>query len=606
MKNRFLSSFSSFQKKIISDPRPFFLLISFLCFAHWSWRKSGDILVDFGRELYVPWQITQGRNLGQDILCLHGPFSKYFNALLFSLFGTSLTTLLVFNLCLLWLMTWMLYRIFSVAGDRNNAAILCFAFLGLFGFAHHEKLSNYNFMTPYCHEAIHGTFFCVVVFYVLMKYWDDRRLKHLVPAGLALGLSFLTKPETALAAAGIVIFSSILLGIRRKSSKEMARFLSVIGLSAILALALFYLLLLTRMPPGPAFSLLGSAWKLDVLERPISHYFYKMVSGFDYPKKNLFYSLDAAAHFFAVLILIQIFVRKFHKDNRFEHFVFFSFAILVWLLSSCLISWWYLLLSLNVVSLFLFGFYGRKFAKNKNDKEAFIFLNWAFFSAFFLLKIVLRAQLNHYGFYLAFPATLLWAYFILHELPSSEHNEMSKWRLRLLLGVFLLGGFLYYILISNSFYSRRNYPVGEGKDRIYTFNERGAEFEKTRLRLKEIMLPKSTLAVLPEGELLNYLLRKKNPASFDHIAPIEMGAYGEDKILDSLKKSPPDFIALVHRNLKEYGIGFFGRDPRFGKQIMHWVMEHYETVEVIGNEPFISPKQFGIKILRRKSYDSKG
>ena len=29
----------------------------------WSWGTWPDVLVDFGRELYVPWRITQGDTL---------------------------------------------------------------------------------------------------------------------------------------------------------------------------------------------------------------------------------------------------------------------------------------------------------------------------------------------------------------------------------------------------------------------------------------------------------------------------------------------------------------------------------------------------------------
>ena len=53
----------------------------------WSWRKWPDPLVDFGRELYVPWQITEGQVLFRDVASLFGPLSPYLNALWFRLFG---------------------------------------------------------------------------------------------------------------------------------------------------------------------------------------------------------------------------------------------------------------------------------------------------------------------------------------------------------------------------------------------------------------------------------------------------------------------------------------------------------------------------------------
>jgi len=65
-----------------------------------SWRKWPHVLIDFGRELYTPWQIAEGAVLYRDVASLFGPFSQYFNALLFRIAGTSFTTLVVANLVL--------------------------------------------------------------------------------------------------------------------------------------------------------------------------------------------------------------------------------------------------------------------------------------------------------------------------------------------------------------------------------------------------------------------------------------------------------------------------------------------------------------------------
>ena len=40
----------------------------------------------FGRELYVPWQLTQGKVLYRDIESIFGPLSPYLNALWMRLF----------------------------------------------------------------------------------------------------------------------------------------------------------------------------------------------------------------------------------------------------------------------------------------------------------------------------------------------------------------------------------------------------------------------------------------------------------------------------------------------------------------------------------------
>jgi len=76
----------------------------------WSWGTWPDVLIDFGRELYVPWQLATGKILYADIAYFNGPFSPYLNSLWFRLFGVSLRTLVTCNLAILALLTVLLYQ----------------------------------------------------------------------------------------------------------------------------------------------------------------------------------------------------------------------------------------------------------------------------------------------------------------------------------------------------------------------------------------------------------------------------------------------------------------------------------------------------------------
>ena len=72
-----------------------------LCFVGmtlWTWRAWTDILVDFGREAYLPWRILAGEVLYRDLAYLAGPFSPYWNAWWYFLCGVSLQTLATVNL----------------------------------------------------------------------------------------------------------------------------------------------------------------------------------------------------------------------------------------------------------------------------------------------------------------------------------------------------------------------------------------------------------------------------------------------------------------------------------------------------------------------------
>ena len=45
--------------------------------AAWTWRTWPDILIDFGREAYVAWRLTEGDVLPRDVVYVSGPLSPY-------------------------------------------------------------------------------------------------------------------------------------------------------------------------------------------------------------------------------------------------------------------------------------------------------------------------------------------------------------------------------------------------------------------------------------------------------------------------------------------------------------------------------------------------
>jgi hypothetical protein len=111
------------------------------------------------------------------------------------------------------------------------------------------------------------------------------------------------------------------------------------------------------------------------------------------------------------------------------------------------------------------------------------------------------------------------------------------------------------------------------------------------------METQETLAVLPEGTMINYLTRRKNSSPIVTIVPPDIMMFGEERILQLIRKAPPTYIALIHRDDSEFGYRFFGLD--YGQSIMHWLREEYRPVQLIGDLPF-QDNRFGILIIKRK------
>ena len=171
----------------------------------WSWRKWPDPIIDFGRELYVAWQITEGRVLYRDLATLFGPLSPYVNAFWFRMFGVSLTTLVACNLAIFALLLAGIYRFVGRCADRVTAAAATLSVLFLCGFSQYVEIGNYNFVTPYAHEATHGLAIGIGLLLCLANGVRTGSLRSWAAAGICFGLIVLTKPETAIAALAAVV-----------------------------------------------------------------------------------------------------------------------------------------------------------------------------------------------------------------------------------------------------------------------------------------------------------------------------------------------------------------------------------------------------------------
>ena len=54
---------------------PVVLATTSLAMLAWTWGTWPDVLIDFGRELYIAWQLAAGKTLYADIPYFHGPLS---------------------------------------------------------------------------------------------------------------------------------------------------------------------------------------------------------------------------------------------------------------------------------------------------------------------------------------------------------------------------------------------------------------------------------------------------------------------------------------------------------------------------------------------------
>jgi hypothetical protein len=230
-------------------------------------------------------------------------------------------------------------------------------------------------------------------------------------------------------------------------------------------------------------------------------------------------------------------------------------------------------------------------------------LLWSVFALGMLAKMGLHSHLWHYGVFLAMPAFLAAVFMGLWWLPRHWPRLAGcAGGFRAPLLAFLIFGLVRLFIQSELYYVDKTQPLGSPPDQLLV--TRGKEDPRTEpvkaalAWIETNLRPDQTLGVLPEGAMLNYLTRRRNPTPY-LVFMAEMDAFGEAAMLAAYRRTPPDFIALVHRDTDEYGEGWWGERQGFGRDVMAWVRAAYEPVHLIGAPPFTTD-EFGIQFLRRK------
>ena len=100
-----------------------FLIVLFAFFGH----NQGSFLTDIGREVYLPWQMLEGKVLYKDLFNVYGPLGYQINALAYWLFGTSTNTLYFMgflNSTIISFCTYLIIRLFTI--PHNSIKYICF------------------------------------------------------------------------------------------------------------------------------------------------------------------------------------------------------------------------------------------------------------------------------------------------------------------------------------------------------------------------------------------------------------------------------------------------------------------------------------------------
>lgn len=580
--------------------------VAFLLLTVWSWGRWTDPQIDFGNELYIAWQLAEGKVLYGDVAHRNGPLSHYWNALLFRTFGVSLRTLVWANLALLAAICALAHAVLRRAVDGRAATVCVLVLLGIFGFSQYAGVANYNFVTPYHHFQSHGIALGLGLLLALLRALEGGSRAAAAAAGACMGALALTKVELSVpgaAAAGI----GLVLLLRAHPGAAVS--LAAAFVAGALALPLLFLAVLAQDLP---FEL---AWRgvlgnfVQLGPELTSDAFYLRGAGLDAPGRNalriLFGSLTLAGVVLALIAADREFERR--AAPAWLRPVVTTLVFVAAVTVPAPATWFAAATALPVVAFATAATATAALVREGRTGPPALrpaaLLLWSVWSLGLLGKLLLWPRFEHYGFALAMPAALLLVAILLGIVPELARRAGGNGRLaRSAATALCAAAVLGCLQVSNERYAVKDRWVGPPGDAIRVESAerapRGVRMDALRGRLAELVPPDATLLVYPEGAMLNYWLRRDNPSRFILYLPTELDAAGREVVLDDVQEAEPDFVVLLQRGHREFGVGPFGSDPRNGRAIVAWIRSNYVLAERLGPQPFTG-RGFGAEVWRR-------
>lgn len=589
------------------------VVLSFLLLLSLTWRRWCDLLIDFGRELYVAWQVSEGAALFHDVAYFNGPLSPLINGSIFAVWGGSMTTLICANVALLALFTGGLYYTLARLFRPWVATAVSILFLVVFGFGHYRTVGNYNFIQPYSHECTHGVYAAFAMMWLLTL---PRQLKPwpILLAGVAWGLTFLGKPEIFLAAScaagGVFViqlreaFQSP--GHRRPLLWHTALFIG----GGLFVVAAMWLYLASWLSWSQALVNVTGGWRWVFTTNVSNQQFYQIVTGFDDPAGNLWEMVKQTIAL-AMMVGCAVFLDRWWV-RRESLYVALGVAcgLVALMCTNADLPWLLRERSILLVGFGLFLFYGYRMLRvphtegssNSLHKEAACWV-WSIFGLAMLAKIILAPRFFHYGFVLAMPITVLMAATGLMYLPRMCHRWGGGRACQILLvGIFCMDVGCFVDISAKYMALKRVVVRANSTDWLYYYGKNVSDHSEVTQQLVDYIqdqLPEdATLACLPEGNMVNFMTRRSNSTRYTNLMPPEMAMYGEAAIVNAFRQAPPDYVCLIHKETDEYGVRFFGSE-QYGEHLLNWIRNHYQLEKQLGAEPFRS-KDFGIQVLKRR------
>ncbi len=600
------------QHSALSTQYSALIFLTFFLLLFLSWRRWTSPIADLGREMDLPLRLLNGELLYRDIHYLYPPFSQYFNALLYWIFGVHLEVLNVEGVVCCAVIVWMCRGIARRILPEREAVLATLAIIVWCIFK-----PEGNLIAPYSFAALHGMMLALGTLVVTLKYGENpeakRGWKFVIWAGILIGLAGITKQEFALTAT--VTWSAGLFFLHRREVKNLILRLFASASIALLIAAPVYGYFVAQV----GAKILIEDCHLLYTKIPNSLVFYNSIrSGLDHPFLSLlqmFGGLAVAAAL--VFLVVGISLKNVRKVALFLLAVAAIVIIFVLQIShgkwdgSPLRALPFLLVGLSVVHFF----------RRDEAKPNFALFVMAIYSLTALIRVVLRVPSGGaFGGYFLPTSLILIVYLATVALPAFIEKYVNETTTeasrkfeslrnpkslqgRIKFGAFsLLSLWLVLTIFVFGYRYRKTFPVllTTPRGSLYVTNDNALAMSEALDFLAKNSTENDFIAVVPEGSALGFLSERRLKQRHQILIPDFMDASEEQRAIANLKGVK--YVLIVNRPMREFGLEAFGRD--FYQAYGRHLQKNYRIVRMCGTEKNeaaeIGNRHFFIKILARK------
>jgi len=564
-----------------------------------SWKRWANPIVDCGREMYVPWQIAEGKMLYRDLFFLYGPLVPYLHALLFKVFGIHLHVLYAVGLGLVAVQTTL---VFVIARRVLEPAVAILAgVMFLIQFAIRPTLGNLVF--PYSFNAAYASALNLAALWLVLRHREGRPGQPLSLAGVCVGLSLLSKPELGLAALAFLV---CYLAFRRPG---LLPFLFCLLPSLLFPLT-GYGYFAMQLGAG---TLIGEyLWPRDVLAE--MRLFHQISVGTLFEPMAIVYLagliLVTAGGFAAVGVVAYQLRCRFNAILSNLWIVAVPLVLLATPWSDRFVRF----LELNhihagnlVFLLCALIFLVRKRGRHDVPHSSLFWI--ALFALLTTWRAPFFAGISGYSAFFMAASVIVFLWVWCEWVPTAWAVERSRWQSCIYSALLCLSALLLARHFTH-FRTALTYPLSTPRGELVVHRDIGEPLTKAVAFLQANTEPGEPVLFFPEETSLYFLGDRRSPSKYYQFAPGLLSPERKElELIRAADAAKVRYVFVSNRATTEYGKPYFGVD--YYPRLREWIVANFRLRETVGESerPTLPPppsrywpsEGYGIDVYERKN-----